>query len=197
MRTLLASVALLLVPQAARADSFVDIFGGVSIPLGDEQWTDTVETSPKLGLRVGAFPQNVGGYLQADWMPVNTDAEGTFPGGQVDVSAHRFRLLVGGVFRHPISNTLAFQGRGGIGADIAYASYEGSFLGAQFEDSESDVGLGFEFGAGFWVRVGSMEVGGEVAFPFAIHGDDEDMGIDYDYTSYDLDLMFGVRFLSR
>lgn len=186
-------------PTPARADSFVDLFGGISIPVEDEDWTDAVESSPVLGLRVGSVPNQIGGYLSADWMPTNTDAQGwNLPGTTGDISAHRFRLMVGPLFQHTVSNTLAVTGRAGIGADIAYASVSGTVFGAEFEESETDVGLGFEFAGGLWFKLGSLAIGGEVALPIAVHDDDNEQNRpDFIYTSVDLQILFGVRFSSR
>lgn len=184
-------------PTSARADSFVDLFGGISIPVEDEDWTNAVESSPVLGLRVGSAPNQIGGYLSADWMPTNTDAQGwSVPGSAGEVEAHRFRLMVGPLFRSSVSNTLAVTARAGIGADIAYASVSGNVFGATFESSETDVGLGFEFAGGLWFQLGSVAVGGEVALPIGIHDDDNE-DIDFVYTSVDLQILFGVRFVSR
>lgn len=196
MRTVVV-LAAIAVATPARADSFVDLFGGISIPVADDDYTDVVESSPVIGLRVGAVPNQIGGYLSADWMPTNTDAQGwSLPGTSGDISAHRFRLIVGPLFRHAVSNTLAITARGGIGVDIAYASVSGNVLGATFEESETDVGLGFEFAGGVWFSLGSLAIGGEVALPFGVHSDDSG-DIDIDYTSTDLQFLFGVRFVSR
>jgi hypothetical protein len=173
------------------ADSFVEVAGGISIPLSDDDWTNLVETSPKLALRAGSYPEKIGVVLSADWMPANTDADGAF-GGALDVSAHRFRLLVGPMFHHHVSNLLVAGGRAGLGADIAYAKAS-SLLG---EVSETDVGFGFELAGGVWAKVGSIEIGGEVAIPIGIHDDDNDV-IDFNYTSVDLELLFSARFTSH
>jgi hypothetical protein len=195
MRAILAfALFLVLVPTPARADSFVDIFGGLATPLGDSDWKDSVDASPKLGLRLGAFPNEIGGFVSADWTPYNTDSDGNFG---VDVSAHRFRLMGGVMFHHMVSNTLVATGRGSIGADIAHASATFDFLGTHTEVSDTDVGLGLEMGVGLWFKVGGMEVGGELAIPISTH--DHEGGQDriaFKYTSYDLDLLFGVRFVS-
>lgn len=196
MRVIVAC-AVLAVATPARADSFVDLFGGISIPVSDDDWTDTVESSPVLGLRVGAVPNQIGGYLSADWMPTNTDAEGwSLPGTSADVSAHRFRLMVGPLFKHSVSNTLAVTARAGIGADIAHVNVSGNVGPVTFDESETDVGLGFEFAGGVWFKLGNLAVGGEVALPIGIHDDDNDQ-VDFVYTSVDLQLLFGVRFVSR
>jgi hypothetical protein len=131
-------------------------------------------------------------------MPTSTDAQDwNLPGTSGEISAHRFRLMIGPLFRHAIGNTLAVTARAGIGADIAYASVSGTVLGAEFEQSETDVGLGFEFAGGLWFGLGSLEVGGEVALPIGVHDDDNDQDVDFIYTSVDLQMLFGVRFSSR
>jgi hypothetical protein len=194
---ILACCTVLALAAPARADSFVDIFGGMSIPIGDDDWERTVDESPKIGVRVGAFPDRIGGFLQADWTPVNQEAdEGPFPGGETDISAHRFRMLAGAMLRHPISNTLVFSGRAGLGIDIAYASVSGNIAGFEIDESETDAGLAVELGAGLWFKAGSVEVGGEVGLPMAFH-DDDNQQIDFVYNSYDLDLLVGVRFVSQ
>jgi hypothetical protein len=199
MRAILCVTVLVAATPSAHADSFVDVFAGLSNPIGDDDWSDLVDSSPKFGFRVGAFPNELGGFLQADWTPVNTEAESsTFPGGSSDVSAHRFRILAGGMFHHHVSNLLIVTGRAGIGVDIARASATFEFLGTRTEVDDTDAGLGLEFGGGLFFKAGGLEVGGEIAFPMGFHdhegGND---GIDFQYTSYDLDLMFCVRFLSR
>ena len=67
MRVILASafVATVLATAPARADSFVEVAGGISIPLSDDEWTDRVESSPLIALRAGAFPNEIGGYVSA------------------------------------------------------------------------------------------------------------------------------------
>lgn len=196
---LAACVAILVVTSPARAETFLDLEGGISIPMGDSDWTDSAESSPKLGLRIGAFPHEIGGFIAADWTPVNTDTQGwSVPGASGDISAHRFRLLGGAMVHHNLSNTLAVTGHAGIGTDIAHASYTVTILGNSSTRSDTDAGLAVELGAGAWFRLGSMEVGGEVNFPIGTHDHDAgNDGIGFHYTSYDLELLGGIRFLSH
>jgi hypothetical protein len=197
---LVALPLLALAASPARADSWFGIQGGVAVPLGDSDWTDLVESSPKLNVNAGSVGKTVGGMASFDWTPENTDTtSSTFPGGSSDVSAHRFRGLVGLAFQNPITSKLYFTGRMGVGIDIAHASYTVSFLGASAEWNGTDVGPAFEVGAGIWVKVGSMLVGGEAAIPVAHHddaGDQNSRDIAFQYTSYDFDVLFGVRFLT-
>jgi hypothetical protein len=193
-----AIVALVLVTIAApaHAESFVDIYGGISIPIADDDWTDAVESSPVIGARAGAFPKEIGGYLQVEWMPTNTDAQGwNVPGSSGNISAHRFRVMVGPLLHRNIG-ALSVTGRAGIGLDIAYARASGNIGPVTFDESETDVGLGFEFAGGLWFKLGNLEVGGELALPVGLH-DDDNNAIDFNYTSVDIQLLFGVRFLSN
>lgn len=198
--TLLATLPLLALAAPAHADSWFGIQGGVAVPLGDKDWTDQVESSPKLAVNAGSIGKTVGGMVSFDWTPENTDTtSSTFPGGSSDVSAHRFRGLVGLAFQNPINSKIYFTGRMGIGLDIAHASYTLSFLGASAEWTGTDVGPAFEVGAGIWAKVGSMLIGGEAAIPVAHHddpGDPNSRDIGFQYTSYDFDILFGVRFLT-
>lgn len=191
-------LAILLVPSIAAADSFFEIAGGFTAPMGDDDWDNTVESSPKLKLAAGGMNKSVGGFFSADWAPENTDTMSTtFPGGSTDISAHRFRFLVGPAFEAPLNRMLVFTGRLGIGADITHASAKVTFLGGSTESSDTDVGFGAEVGAGLWARVGSLQLGGEIGIPIGHHDHEaNDNGeIAMKWTSYDFDVLFGVRFL--
>ena len=190
MRAIIA-LALLAVATPAFADSYVGLAAGMAFPMSDDEYTDQVDTSPVLGARVGSNPGSLGGYLSFEWMPADAKADGVFG---ADVTAHRFRILVGPEFTHPVSNTLSVTGRAGIGLDIAHSRIE---LGG-FDSSETDLGLGLEFGGGVWFRLGGIAVGGEVSLPIGIHNDDtSEMDYDYDYTAIDLQLLAGIRFVSH
>lgn len=188
---------LLLAATPAAADSFVGATGGLMIPLGDSNnsktgWSDLVSSSPKLGLRVGAVGESgLGGMITADWTPVSANADNQL----VDVSAHRFRILAQFVVDKSIASHLLFSGRAGVGVDIAHASAS-SALG---DASDTDTGLGFEFGGGIWFQLGSAEIGGELALPIGIHSHKAQSltDIQLDYTSYDIDLLFGVRLRAK
>jgi hypothetical protein len=195
----LAWVALVVAPIAAHADSFVELAGGITVPLGNDDWTDVVESSPKLALRAGAVGENrLGGMLSVDWTPYNTDAMSTvFPGGSTSISAHRFRMLANLVIESPIASRVTARARIGAGIDIAHASFEATSIFGRFSAKDTDIGPAFEAGAGVWFTLGSVQVGGELAIPIGHHNHraSQQGEITFDYTSYDLDLMFGVKFL--
>jgi len=197
----LALATVLLAAAPAGADSFFGASGGIMIPLGDSKsdnsgWSDQVGSSPKLGVRAGAVGEaGVGGMVSADWTPVSYNYRSNF----ADVSAHRFRILAHVMFEKHVAPKLAIDGRAGAGIDIAHASASATLLGTTFNASDTDVGWAFELGGGVWYDVGSVQLGGEIALPFGghTHKASGNSDITLDYTSYDLDLLFGVRVLQR
>jgi len=184
----------------ASADSFVGATGGLMIPLGDSKsdnsgWSDQVSSSPKIGVRVGALGEsNVGGMLSVDWTPISYN----YQSQAVDVSAHRFRIQAHVLFEKHFAPKLTFAARAGGGIDIAHASADATILGTNFHTSDTDVGWAFEVGGGVWFRLGDMDIGGELALPFGGHSHkaSNTNEITFDYTSYDVDLLFGVRLRS-
>jgi hypothetical protein len=195
MRAIIALAVLCVVPASARADSYVGLVGGLAIPVSDDQYTDTVDTSPVLGARVGAYPHELGGFFSFEWMIADVKNDGALG---LDFDAHRFRLIVGPELHHAVSNTLAVTARGGLGLDIARATASGNIGPIAVDESETDLGLGFEFAGGLWAHLGGLEVGGEVSLPISMHDDDaNENDYDFDYTSVDLQLLFGVRFVSH
>jgi hypothetical protein len=191
---LVAAAPVLLLAGAAKADTFLDIEGGLTTPLGDDDWNNTVESSPKLAVHAGSVANTIGGMVSLDWTPYNTDAQADFPG--IDVAANRFRVLANLAFQSPVQKKLMLTGRVGVGADIQHASAEGGSGIFHFETSDTDVGIGFELAGGIWVKVGSVAVGGEVALPISHHDQDNDNGeIDFVYDTFDFDILFGVRLI--
>ncbi|MEO6777456.1 MAG: hypothetical protein ABI467_31305 [Kofleriaceae bacterium] len=191
-----------LAADTARADSFLELAGGLSIPAGDNAWTNLADTSPKLGARVGAVNDNgLGGMIQADWTPINlNNSGGAFGIGSADLAGHNFRFLADFTVHHPILPKLLLSARVGAGLDIAHASATVSVLGNTASSSDTDVGFAFELGGGLWYQLGDVELGGELALPIASHskhGNATDGNYTFDYTSYNIDLLFGVRVLSR
>ena len=195
------ALPLLLVVVAAApasADSFVGATGGIMIPLGDSNssntgWSDLVSSSPKVGVRFGGVgASSLGGMITAAWTPANYNNESQL----LDVSATRFRLLGHVLNEKRVAPKLTFSARIGGGIDIAHASAS-SALGSI---SDTDVGWAFELGGGVWFNLGSVDIGGEVALPFGGHSHKDDLtnprDLPFDYTSYDLDLLFGVRLRS-
>ena len=192
---LVAAAPILLLAVPAKADTFLDIEGGLTTPLGDDDWNNTVESSPKLAVHAGSVANTIGGMVSLDWTPYNTDAQADVPG--IDIAANRFRVLANLAFQSPVQKKLMLTGRVGIGADIQHASADGSIFGVNFHTDDTDVGIGFEVAGGVWVKVSSIAVGGEVALPISHHDKDNPNGeIDFVYDTFDFDLMFGIRLMA-
>jgi hypothetical protein len=196
MRSLPALLGLLL-PAPALADSFVEIAGGIMIPVEDGDWTEYVDPGPKLGLRLASLSDKLGGMLSLDWTPLEVRSAGAF-GGAFDVSAHRLRVLGSLTTAQPIASKLALSVRLGAGIDITRVHLETNVFGVRSSRTDVDSGLALEAAVGLWFNAGSVQIGGELALPLAFHSDGSDDVIDLaDYSSFDVDIMFGVRFLSR
>ncbi|HET9990618.1 MAG TPA: hypothetical protein VFQ65_18945 [Kofleriaceae bacterium] len=198
----LPAAVVLLTAGSARADSFLEVAGGLSIPVGDHAWTNIADTSPKLGARVGGVNDHgLGGMIQADWTPVNLNNNGgAFGVGSLDVAGHEFRFLGDFTVHHPILPKLLLSGRVGAGIDIAHESVTLTVLGNTTSSSDTNIGFAFEFGGGLWYQLGDIELGGELALPISTHsknGNGTDGNYSFNYTSYNIDLLFGVRVLSR
>ena len=198
MRVLLV-LAVLAAPAIGHADSFVEAVGGLSSPLGDDAWTKYADTSPKLAVRAGAVSGDVGGLVSADWTPVQLDSNGSLAGA-LDTTGHEFRILANVVLQHRLAPKVSISARGGAGIDIAYGSYSVALGNSTTSHSNTDLGVAFELGGGVWFDLSSsVQLGGELALPISHHSTQaQNLGdIAFDYTSYNIDLLFGVRLFSR
>lgn len=192
----LAALALLALPARAHADGFIELAGGIMIPAADNQWTDYVDSGPKLAVRAGAVGAKAGAMLSLDWTPINADNTGF--GNAVDISSHRFRMLVSVTTLIKAAPKLHISLRVGVGADISHVNVQTDLFGVHTENSDTDVGLALEGAGGLWFDVGSVQIGGELALPISYHDDGSKSDVDLEtYTSLDIDLLFGVRFVSQ
>ena len=200
-KTAIVTILLLALPATAHAEkSFFEVVGGLSVPVGGSEgdagleYGDTVDESLKLGLRAGAFGAGKAGFEVAlDWTPYNDELDSSF----ADVSLHRFRLQGGVRVGGKAAEKVMVFGRFLLGADIVRldSRVEIPIIGT-FEFDETDVGLALEIGGGVIVNLGSVALGGQIALPIAMHFDDDDPmdneDGDFDYTAYDLDILFTV-----
>ena len=180
----------------AHAEGFAEFLAGTSVPAGDSDWTKLADPSPKLAARGGAMSGQLGGMVGVDWTPVNLDnGGGSFGLGSANGSAHRFRVIASAVFRHVLTPKITLSARAGGGLDIAHASIDITVLGSTTTNSDTDLGYGFDFGAGIWFDIGPTQLGFELAVPIAHHNKDAQQIGDpaFHYTSVDLDLLFAVR----
>jgi hypothetical protein len=198
--TAFVAVLVLACPLVARADGFGTIVGGVALPMGDDTWTDTVNSSPTFGLRAGGLGGQLGGMLTVDFTPVDLTASGgSFGFGSATASAWRTRVLAQLVFAHRLARAITISGHAGAGVDIAHASYDLTLLGQHSSHGNTDVGYALEIGAGLWFDLSpTVQLGADVALPIGHHQTKATSpDITFDYTSYDLDLLAGLRFSSR
>lgn len=177
---------------------FLALLAGLQLPVGDSDWKDIADPSPKLAVRAGAMQHGLGGMVSVDWTGEQLTSKYSNPNGfDTGASAYRFRLLGHVVVERAFGPKLVLDGRLGAGLDVAHGSYDFTLLGQHSQDSRSDVGWAFELGGGAWWNLGSMEIGGEVALPIGSHDTPSKNGtIGFVYTSYDIDLLFGLRFRS-
>jgi hypothetical protein len=194
MRALVVT-ALLVVSASARADGNLELAGGISIPAGDNHWTNIADTSPKFGLRLGDMVGDFGGMLQADWTPVNLNNSGASLGfASASAAAHVFRVLADFTFQHHIFEHLVVGARAGIGVDIAHASVSGMLLGVTGSRSDTDANIAVEFGGGVYYDFGGTQVGGEIAVPIGNHNSASQNGsIAFQYAMENVDLLAVVR----
>jgi len=185
--------------KIAAMSGVLAFLAGLQLPVADNNWTDYVDASPKIGVRAGAVEGALAGMVSADFTPERLTAKTAMPfGADVGASAYRFRFLAHLGFEHEVGPKLTLTARVGAGLDLAHGSYDYTAAGVRFHSSDSDVGFAFEFGGGVWWDIGSAQIGGELAMPIGNHDKASQNGsVAFQYTSYDIDMLFAVRMLSR
>jgi len=190
--TLLVVGLAVLAPSVARAETYVELGGGLTLPVSDDDYSDFVDPSVALAARIGGGGPTIGGMASVEWSPLAADSD--------DVSLNRLRLLGHLVLHHRLSPKAEIVGRIGAGIDYIHSHVEidGGILG-RIEGSDSDVGLALEFGGGAWFGIGSgsTQIGVELALPIGIHNKDgKPLDVDdqkIDYTAIDVQILGGVR----
>jgi len=172
---------------------------GLQLPLGDSDWTKYADVSPQLQARAGVVQGELAGWFSLGFIPESLTSQTTHPNGfDTGASGYRFRVLAHIGIEHPVGPKLTITGRAGAGIDYAHGSYDYTLLGTRFSSSDGDTGYAFEFGGGAWWDLGTVQVGGELAVPIGHHDKASQNGsIGFQWTSYDLDLLVGIRLLSR
>jgi hypothetical protein len=192
MRALAALVVL--APAVARADQFVELGGGLAVPMSDDEYTDYVDTSATLFARIGGGAP-IGGMFSVDFTPLAAKSD--------ILNFNRFRFQGHVVVRKALAPKIELSGRFGAGLDLIHESADVTVLGVRFEGSDTDLGLALEVGAGVWFGVGSgggVQVGVELAVPISYHNTEGNPNnpqdpdeARFEYTSIDLDVLGGVR----
>jgi hypothetical protein len=178
---------LIAAPAAAGAAprGFIELAGGIAQPVGDDVYSEIIDTSFKLALRGGAWlsadrATRFGIEVGADYTFANYDG--------ADVDARRLRLTAGLRSLIAVGSRVALVLR--LGGGIDYASYEADVIIAEVDGS--DLGFTAELGAGLLFQVApSVNVGVHVAAPIGFHDDEED---NIDFTTVDVDVLFAVGF---
>ncbi|MDB4959553.1 MAG: hypothetical protein JWO36_7122 [Myxococcales bacterium] len=183
------------VPSPARADGIVEVAGAVTFPIGDDNWKNTVEPSPELGIRAGGGNDELAGLIGLAWVPEQLDAQPAF----TSVSGHRFRILGNLELGHHIAPKIRLGGRIGAGTDITHGSYTVMFAGTTASKSDTDFGFALDLAVSLLFDVGSVQVGPELAVPIGYHSKKAmNLGdLSFDYTQTDIELWFVVRFGSH
>lgn len=185
MRTLLASMALLVAaPAAAYADGFIEFAGGIAQPIAEDEYEDAYDTHLQFGLRAGSIGDASGraalGFeLGFNYSPLNDE----YPID--DVSVHRFRFTGGLRVQQPVADNAVLVAR--LAAGIQHVRARWEVLG--FEGSLDDTGLVIDPGVGILAGAGDISLGAFVGMPVAFLDESED-GVTADFTTVDLDLLF-------
>jgi hypothetical protein len=187
------ALAIVLLPVAASAEPFLELAGGLDVPLSDDEYTSYVDPSVTLSARIGGGGPVLGGMLSVDWTPLSADGQG--------ISFQRFRVLGHLTARKQVAPKVEFEGRFGAGVDIIHESVDVTVLGFHVTGDDTDAGLAFEFGGGAWFTVaGSTQIGVELSVPISLHftngnknNPNDPNDAKFDYTSVDLDVLGGVR----
>lgn len=194
------ALAALLVPTATYADGILELGGALTFPIADKNWTDTVDTSPELGVRFGVGNQGIAGLLGVSWTPENLDAQSaSFPGGSTDISGQRFRILGNVRVGHLVAPKFTVTGRLGAGVDITHGSFTLDLLGNTSTTSDTDVGYAFDAALGGWYALGNTQLGFELAIPIGHHSKRamQPGELTFDYNQLDIELWFVVRLSSH
>jgi len=189
-------VALLAGSQARADGAFFEGDLGIAAPIGDDDYETAVDSSLKFGLRVGTRTGSGGLDVGIDVTPFSDDLDSAI----TEVDIERYRFMLGGRYEKPVGPKARLFVRAAAGIDLVRVSVSGSIFGVEFDNSETDVGIGAEISGGVLFDVGPVQLGGKLGIPFAFHfdGDDPDdpEDTDLEYTGVDLDVAFvlGVKF---
>jgi hypothetical protein len=178
---------------------FLEVTLGMGAPLGDAGYDLLVDTSfvPTLAagwmFPLGGGEASLGPEAVLTYTPLSTE-DLDFAGVNADVYAGRFRVGGGVRFQVDMEYFYLFT-HFDVGFDLVHASWDYYVGPAHFEDDESDGGVAFIPGLGFGARVIDwLGITMRLDFPTAMHWDEDDGGVDYDFSSTDLELDFGVTF---
>lgn len=198
MRTralVLAATCVLSSSAAARADAFLAVTGGAMFPIGDDDWNNTVDAGPVLGLRGGGGrrvdPRSaVMVEASFEYAPLSDN----FSSSLVSIDLTRYRALLGVRFERVMNSGPLVSLRGGVG--ISHLIIEAASPLLPNLNTRTDTGLALEVGAGVWFPAGPAHIGVELALPIGIHNDDpeDNNDIPSDFRTTEVSVLGGLRF---
>jgi hypothetical protein len=182
----IAIAVVLAAATSAQASPYVELGGGLIMPMSDDHYTDFVDVSGALAARIGGGDA-VGGMFSVEWDPLASNTE--------FVSFNRLRFMGHVVLHHAVSRKVELTGRFGAGIDLMHESTDGTGI---FDGSDSDLGLALEVAGGAWFDVGkTTQLGVELAVPISYHSDNDTPSTgnnaNWDFTSVDIAILGGVR----
>jgi len=175
---------------AARADGFVEGVFGIASPLGDSDYDNGFDASPKLSVRAGSWLREQDHVL----MGVELGADLTFLDGPdnvpaTDLSYHRVRAIAGLRLAYDVNDKVRLTGRMAIGADYTRFHSSTSAFGTTTESTQSNLGLAVDPSVELQVHLGGGSYGVEIGLPIGTHNGKGDDAL-VNYNSYDLDVLF-------
>jgi len=182
---------------------FLRFSGGANVPLADGTWSQSIKTSPKIGVGIGGMYRDIGAGFTADVAAARVAAsENLFA---IDASNQRVwevRLLGHVLYNIPdaVQPNVGLGFRAGAGADLAIASYDRIVFGNNNGKSFTKTGFALELGAAAWWHAATgVEIGIETAIPLSFHSSETAPGgaTGFNYTSVGVDILIGARFSSR
>ncbi len=170
---------------------------GFGLPVADAAYDYLIDISfvpaISVGWLFGLGDAAIGPEAWLTYTPLNVDDD-DFPIRDADIYAGRFRVAGGARFQVDVGALYLFTHLG-VGFELVHTNWEYYIGPLHYEDDESDGGLvilpGFGFGGRLTDWIGLTL---RLDFPTAMHWDDEDGGVDFDYHSTDIEVDFGVTF---
>ncbi|MBN1772925.1 MAG: hypothetical protein JXB32_16770 [Deltaproteobacteria bacterium] len=169
---------------------------GFGMPVGDGHYDLLVDISfvpaISVGWLFGIGDAAIGPEAWITYTPLNVDDD--YLGAGWDVYGGRFRVAGGARFHVDLGALYLFTHLG-VGFELVHANWEYDVGPLHYDDDESDGGLVILPGFGFGGRLADwVGLTMRLDFPTAMHWDDDDGGVDFDYHSTDIEVDFGVTF---
>jgi hypothetical protein len=188
-------------PAVAEGSGFLFFGGGATIPVGDSTWNQSGEPGPTI--KAGAaMHRGAGAMLTLELSDIHvSSAANVYPIYAENPSLRRLRVLGHAIYELPnaLESGMALTVHAGFGLDRVYSYYEQVIAATTFEYTATFNGYAFELGAHIWFDLATgIDLGAELSLPISTHSAIRASGdpVGFNYTSFDLDIMFALRFTS-